>query len=77
MGKSVTALVCGILNILLFWIPIVGFVLAVIAVIFGAMAVKDKEIDGRGMGIAGFVLGIIGLVFNIPLIILFVIALSI
>ncbi len=61
-GKAVAALVLGILGLL------AGFILAVLAIIFGAIArgdtAKDPTLGGRGMATAGLVLGIIGLLLT-------------
>lgn len=50
------SLVLGILGLVFCWIPGVGFVMAVLALVMGAVKIKS------GMGIAGFVLGVIGVV---------------
>jgi hypothetical protein len=50
---AVASLVCGIIGLL---IPFVGFVLGIIAMVFGNKARKQPN---GGMGMAGFVLGII------------------
>ena len=63
-GLAITSLVCGILSLVLFWIPWLGFLLGILAIIFGGVAIsqirKDPSLGGRGMGIAGLVCGIIG-----------------
>lgn len=60
-GLSVAGLVCGIVGVIMSFIPIVNFllgsVLGILAVVFGAIA---KKRDGSGM--AGLVLGVITLV---------------
>ncbi|MFH1505567.1 MAG: DUF4190 domain-containing protein [archaeon] len=63
---SIVALVCGIL----FWIPVVGFVLAILGIIFGVLALnriksQPAKYDGRGMALAGLILGIVGLILLI------------
>jgi hypothetical protein len=61
-GYGVTAMVTGILGVLLFWFPGVGVILAVLGIIFGAIGVQPGRLGsaGRGMAIAGLVLGIVG-----------------
>lgn len=63
-GMSIVALVCGILS---FLIPLVGLVLAILAIVFGAIGMgrtkRNPELKGRGMAIAGLVLGILGFLF--------------
>lgn len=66
--------IAGACMIFIIWIPVVGwfsFGPAVLAVIFGAIALgnKDPAVAGRGMAVAGLVLGIIvaciGLIFRV------------
>lgn len=62
MGFAIASLVLGLLS---FWaIPFIG---SLLAIIFGAVALKrirrDPSLEGRGMAIAGIVLGIIGIFF--------------
>jgi hypothetical protein len=52
------SLVCGILSL---FIPVVGLVLGIIAIVLGNRARKEPN---GGLGTAGFVLGIIGTVLN-------------
>ena len=62
------ALICGIISLVFgcigfsggVWAPIVGIVLAIIAIITGK---KEKEFDSKAN--AGYVLGIIGLILCI------------
>ena len=65
-GLSVAALVCGILGIVLCWIPYVCYfalILSICGVIFGALGMKKAApgTSGRGMSIAGLVCGIVSL----------------
>lgn len=62
-GLAIAALVCGITG---FLIPFVGFVLAILGIVFGVKAraeidASSGELGGRGMAVAGFVLGIVAL----------------
>lgn len=62
-GKAVASLVLGICG---WFIPFGGYVLDILAIIFGAqawVAIKrsDGKLSGEGMAIAGLVLGIVGL----------------
>ncbi|MFB9279573.1 DUF4190 domain-containing protein [Cohnella cellulosilytica] len=59
-GKSIAALVLGILAIA---IPYVGFLIGIIAIIFASLSLKEIKLtheQGRGMAIAGLVCGIVG-----------------
>ena len=65
-GMCVASLVLGILALVLCWIPIIGLILALLAVILGGAGIsavnKNPALGGKGMGIAGLVMGIISLV---------------
>ncbi|WMT39969.1 DUF4190 domain-containing protein [Paenibacillus sp. D2_2] len=59
-GKSIAALVLGILSIM---IPYVGFLLGIMAIIFSSLSLKElkrRYEQGKGLAIAGLVCGIIG-----------------
>ncbi|MCL2383426.1 MAG: DUF4190 domain-containing protein [Oscillospiraceae bacterium] len=63
---SITALVLGIIALVLCWIPIIPWMIAVAAIVFGILGlVKEKN----PMGIAGIVMGTIGLIL-IPIMLL-------
>lgn len=72
-GLAVASLILGIVSIPTLFIIGVGFVLAILAIIFGAIAKgKIKRsggfYTGKGMATAGLVLGIIPMVFSLLLI---------
>jgi hypothetical protein len=68
-GMAVAALVCGICGLVLPWI---GFLLSVLAIIFGGVGMaqtsRDPSLGGRGMAIGGLVCGIVAIVLWIILI---------
>lgn len=69
-GKSIAALVCGILGLIGGWFPIVQYftlVLSILGIIFGAKAKKLAVANGEptGMATAGLVLGIISVALTI------------
>ncbi len=57
-------MVLGISSLVLLWVPFVGVILGILAIIFGAVGIRqtgtDPNLGGRGMAIAGLVCGIIG-----------------
>jgi len=63
-GFGIAAMVLGIVGVILGWwlIPLLGFVLSILAIIFGGVGLRSR---GRGMSIAGLVLGIITAVLSI------------
>jgi uncharacterized membrane protein len=72
-GFAVSALVLGILSVVLLWVPVVGMLLAVLAIIFGAIGHSKyrryPNIEGRGMSITGVVLGIVSIVIYVIIIV--------
>ena len=69
-GGATAALVCGIIGVLLAWIPFLvvgGLVLAILALVFGIRGIRRSSAGapGRGKAIAGTVLGAIGLALSI------------
>lgn len=60
---AVTALVLGILSLL---VPFVGFVLAVLGIVFGGIGIS-KSPPGRGMSHWGLWLSVLGLVWPVLL----------
>jgi len=64
-GLAIASLVCGICSLVLFWVPVLGFLLGILAIIFGGVAIsqtrRDPDLRGRGMAIAGLVCGIVGI----------------
>ncbi len=69
-GMAVAGLVLGILGAVLFFVPFIGWILAILGIIFGAVGnSKANKIGGKGKGmaIAGLILGLIGLVVGVGL----------
>jgi hypothetical protein len=65
-GLGVSALVLGIVGVVLAWVPFLGFILGVLATVFGAVGLsyaRKGKATNKGMAIAGLVLGIIAIVF--------------
>ena len=58
-GMSIAAMVCGIIGLILCWIPFVGLIINAMAIIFYILSRKEAP---NGMATAGLVCGIIGLV---------------
>ena len=61
-GFAVAALVLGIISIVLCFIPFLSGIIAILAIVFGIIALKSAR---RGMAIAGLVTGILGLLLGI------------
>src|SRR2546428_5663968 len=69
-GLATAAMVLGILCIVLAWLPPLGFILAILAIVFGAVGLgrANAGAGNKGQAVAGLVLGVIGIV--IPLLLL-------
>jgi len=78
-GLSITAMILGILSLVLVWAPFVGIILGILGIIFGGIGMgqtrRDPNLGGRGMAIAGLVCGIIGVAIWVILVALFGMAL--
>ena len=65
-GLAIAALVCGIIALLLSWIPVINFlsfILGLIAIVLGGVGIakaKDGR-GGKGLAIAGLVTGLLAL----------------
>lgn len=62
-GLAVTALVLGIIGLVLSMVPFIPYPLAILAIIFGAVGLK-KQIK-KGLAITGIVTGIITLALKV------------
>ncbi|MFC4601034.1 DUF4190 domain-containing protein [Cohnella hongkongensis] len=73
-GKSIAALVLGILAVS---VPYIGFLIGIVAIVFASLALKEirqTHEQGRGMAIAGLVCGIVGTAIYAFLLLLFLLA---
>lgn len=69
-GMAVTAMILGILSLVFFWVPILGGLGAVIAVVLGFIgrsSAKKRGVGGAGMALAGIITGFLALAGNILL----------
>ena len=70
-GLAITALICGIAGVLLFWLAyiVLPFLAAVTAVITGHMALgkikRDPALGGKGIALTGVILGYVGVALNL------------
>jgi NADH:ubiquinone oxidoreductase subunit 6 (subunit J) len=73
-GKSIAAMVLGILSIV---IPYVGFVIGIIAIVLSSLSLKEIKRtgeQGRGMAIAGLVCGIVGTALYAVILVIVIVA---
>ena len=66
---GIAAMALGILSLLLFCIPVLGLVLATVAIILGIVAAARD--NGKKMGISGIVMGSIGMLSYLIIILFF------
>jgi len=70
-GAAITAVITGVVALLLSWIPginLIAFVLGLIAVIAGAIGLRNAGnpgTGGRGQAITGIITGILALVLGV------------
>lgn len=69
-GMAIAALTCGLVGLALAWVPVLfvlGAVLAVLAITFGAIALGRARArgHGRGFAIAGLVTGLAGVALSV------------
>ena len=63
-GMAVAALVLGILALVFFWLPFLGWIPAVLGLVFGLIAMQQQA-GGRGMATAGVVCSAIALAIKV------------
>ena len=72
-NMSAISLVTGILSIVLFWVPWLTFILAVIGLITGIVSLVQHR-DGHGVAVAGVITSGIGLLIALLIGLLFLLA---
>lgn len=75
-GLAVASMVLGICAVVFCWVPFLNWLLALLAIIFGAIGVGKAKRVGRGKGaaIAGLVTGVVGALLGVLIFILAVMA---
>src|SRR3984893_5679517 len=61
-GPGIAVLVLGIIGVIIFWFPFVGFPIWIVGLVLAVVGMK--RLDGKGFAIAGLVLSIIGVVLG-------------
>lgn len=68
-GLAIASLVLGILSLFLWFIPFIGQILPIAAIVFGAVGLHkiklDNTLTGKGMAIAGIIIGVVSLIISI------------
>lgn len=76
-GLGTAALVLGIIGVVLCWIPVTGWALNILAVIFGGVGMgraKRGEATNKSAAVAGLILGAVGLAIWLIVLVYFIIA---
>jgi hypothetical protein len=62
-GLATASLVLGILSVVFFWLGFFGIIMAILAVVFGAVGLSRAGggAPNRGLAVAGLVLGIVSI----------------
>ena len=69
---AVAALVLGIIAVVLCFVVVLNWILAILAIIFGAVGMsKANKIGGKGKGMAtaGLALGVIGAILGVVIVV--------
>lgn len=63
-GVGTAGFVCGLVGLVLFWLPFVGLILSLLGAILGGAGMSSGRKTGAstGLAVAGLVLGIVGLI---------------
>ena len=61
-GPGIASLVLGIIGVITFWFPFVGFIISIVGLVLASAGMK--RLEGRGFAVAGLVLTIIGVVLG-------------
>ena len=79
-GFAITSLILGIISLFLGWIPLLGWIMIVLSILFGIIALfkisKNNTLQGKGLAIAGIILGAISLIIVIFFFGVFMLALN-
>lgn len=69
-GIATAGLVCGIIAVVLCWVPVIGWILAILGIVFGGVGMSraSKGAPNKGQAVAGVVLGIVSLLLYIFLV---------
>lgn len=61
-GKAIASLVLGIVGLVAWYLPVIGYPVTIVGLVMGVMGMKSSR---RGMAIAGVVLSALGLLITI------------
>ena len=73
--NAIVGMILGILSVILCWVPVIGLVLGIIALISSIKGLKNSKIinKGKGLSVTGISCGSVGIVVNIIYSIMYII----
>lgn len=69
-GMATAAMVAGIVGLLLCWVPLIGFIILLVAIVLGVIGLSNNAAKagvGKGAAVAGVAMGTVGIVLAIVL----------
>ena len=66
-GLAIAGLIMGIFTLIFCWVPVVGFILGVLGLIFSIAGIAKKNGGAKGAAIAGLIMTIIGAIISVVL----------
>lgn len=64
-GLAIAGLIMGIFTLIFCWVPVVGFILGILGLIFSIAGIAKKNGGAKGAAIAGLVMTIIGAIISV------------
>jgi hypothetical protein len=73
-GLSLTSFILGIAGIVFSWVPILGFLASLAAIILGFIGRKNEPAAPKWMALVGIILGFVAIVIGLIVVILWIVA---
>jgi hypothetical protein len=73
-GLSLTSFILGIAGIVFSWVPILGFLASLAAIILGFIGRKNEPGAPKWMALVGIILGFVSIVIGLIVVILWIVA---
>ena len=64
-GMAIAGLIMGIFTLVFCWVPVVGFILGILGLIFSIVGITKKNGGAKGAAIAGLVMTILGAIISV------------
>jgi hypothetical protein len=73
-GLSLTSFILGIAGIVFSWVPVLGFLASLAAIILGFIGRKNEPAAPKWMALVGIILGFVAIVIGLIVVILWIVA---